>query len=280
MRLAGRRFIPSLALSLLAAGALDTSASAGTRGGAVTLYDVEGVRTSLDRSAVVATGAAIVEVDHASVLVSASASDVRKLRDLRYRTTPHQAPKAASKRGGLQARAAAFPAADSNYHDYAEVTAETAAVAAAYPSLVTRQSIGTTYQGRTIWALKVSDNVATDEAEPEVLFTANQHAREHLTVEMALYLLNELTSKYATDARIKNIVDSREIWIIPTVNPDGAEFDVSTGSYAMWRKNRQPNAGSTAIGTDLNRNWGFQWGCCGGSSGTFSSETYRGAAPL
>ena len=55
---------------------------------------------------------------------------------------------------------------------------------------------------------------------------------------------------------------------------------MSTGSYALWRKNRQPNAGSSAVGTDLNRNWGFQWGCCGGSSGTFSSETYRGAAPF
>ena len=49
---------------------------------------------------------------------------------------------------------------------------------------------------------------------------------------------------------------------------------------SLWRKNRQPNAGSSAVGTDLNRNWGFQWGCCGGSSGTFSSETYRGAAPF
>ena len=48
----------------------------------------------------------------------------------------------------------------------------------------------------------------------------------------------------------------------------------------MWRKNRQPNAGSTAVGTDLNRNWAWQWGCCGGSSGTFSSETYRGTAPF
>jgi hypothetical protein len=48
----------------------------------------------------------------------------------------------------------------------------------------------------------------------------------------------------------------------------------------MWRKNRQPNAGSTSAGTDLNRNFSFNWGCCGGSSGTFSSETYRGAAPF
>ena len=54
------------------------------------------------------------------------------------------------------------------------------------------------------------------------------------------------------------------------MNPDGSEYDVATGSYRSWRKNRQPNAGSSAVGTDLNRNWGFHWGCCGGSSGTFS----------
>ncbi len=113
-----------------------------------------------------------------------------------------------------------------------------------------------------------------------MLFTHNQHAREHLTVEMAMYLITELTTRYATDARIANAVDTREIWIIPSINPDGAEYDVATGSYRSWRKNREPNAGSTAVGTDLNRNWGFQWGCCGGSSGTFSSETYRGTAPF
>jgi carboxypeptidase T len=277
MRIAGCRLSLALALSLAATAALAVPASAATRA-TVRTYVVDGVRTSLDRSAVVASGAAIVEVDHASVLVTAAPSDVRKLRNLRYRVTRYVEP--ARSKGGLRARAAAFPAADSGYHDYAEVTAETASIAAAYPSLVTRQSIGKTYQNRDIWALKVSDNASIDENEPEVLFTANQHAREHLTVEMAMYLLNELTSKYASDARIKNVVDTREIWIVPSVNPDGAEFDVSTGSYAMWRKNRQPNAGSTAIGTDLNRNWGFQWGCCGGSSATFSSETYRGAAPF
>jgi carboxypeptidase T len=151
-------------------------------------------------------------------------------------------------------------------------------VANAHPSIVERRSIGLSHEGRTVYALKVSDNVATDEAEPEVMFTANQHAREHLTVEMALYLLRELTSKHGSDARITNIVNSREVWIVPMVNPDGVEWDIATGSYRMWRKNRQPNAGSTAVGTDLNRNWGYRWGCCGGSSGTFSSETYRGAS--
>jgi carboxypeptidase T len=173
------------------------------------------------------------------------------------------------------ARAAAFPPADSNYHDYNEMATATTNVAAANPGIVSRFSLGTSYQGRQIWALKVSDNVGSDENEPEVLFTANQHAREHLTVEMALYILNQLVNGYnANDARIRNIVNNREIWIVPMVNPDGVEYDIATGAYRMWRKNRQPSP------TDLNRNWSFQWGCCGGSSGSVSSETYRGPSPF
>ena len=138
---------------------------------------------------------------------------------------------------GPGSRAAGFPGDDADYHTYQEVV---------------------------------------DEVEPELLFTSNQHAREHLTVEMAMYLLNELTSQYGTDSQITSVVNKREIWIVPSVNPDGAEFDVSTGSYALWGKNRQPNAGSSSVGTDLNRNWSRLWGCCGGSSGSYSSQTYRG----
>jgi hypothetical protein len=93
---------------------------------------------------------------------------------------------------------------------------------------------------------------------------------------MALYLANLFTDAYATDTRVRNVVNSREIWILPDLNPDGGEYDIATGSYRSWRKNRQPNSGSSAIGTDLNRNFGYNWGCCGGSSGSPSSATYRG----
>jgi hypothetical protein len=58
--------------------------------------------------------------------------------------------------------------------------------------------------------------------------------------------------------------------VIPNVNPDGSEYDISGGRYHSWRKNRQ------GPGTDTNRNWGYKWGCCGGSSGSTGSETYRG----
>jgi carboxypeptidase T len=267
----------AVVLALLCSAAAAVPAAARTSGPLRT-YVVDGVRTALDRAAVAGTGAAIVQADHGSVVVSASRSDVRELSRLRYRVTRSLARGQAPAAPG--ASAADFPPADRGYHTYAELNAETLTIAQANPSIVRRFSLGRSYQGRDVWALKVSDNVAADETEPEVLFTANQHAREHLTVEMALYLLNELTSLYATDPQVKSLVDSREIWIVPSMNPDGAEFDIATGAYAMWRKNRQPNAGSTAIGTDLNRNWDFQWGCCGGSSGAPSSETYRGSAPF
>jgi carboxypeptidase T len=252
-------------VAVLVALALPAAAIAKPR-----MYTVSPVRDIVDRSALTVSGAAIVEVDHAEVVVTASQRTVKRLRRKGYTV--------ARVRPGI--RLLDFPGADSQYHNYAEMSTEVANTAAAFPAIVQRFSLGRSYEGRELWAVKVSDNVATDEAEPEVLFTANQHAREHLTVEMALYILRELTSKYGSDSRITNIVNNRETWIVFSVNPDGSEYDVATGSYRMWRKNRQPNAGSTAVGTDLNRNWGFQWGCCGGSSGTFSSETYHGAGPF
>ena len=103
--------------------------------------------------------------------------------------------------------------------------------------------------------VKISDNVATDEDEPEVLFTAGQHAREHLTVEMALYLLNELTSKYATDARVKAVVDTREIWIVPNMNPDGGEYDIADrqlparGARTASRTPARPPSAPTSTAT-------------------------------
>jgi len=210
------------------------------------------------------------------MLVMATTDEVRAIKAQGYRVTLVKKSEQVAAAGDVSI--AAFPPADSGYHTYAEMSSETATATTDYSSIVTRMSLGKSYEGRELWALKVSDNVATDEAEPEAIFTCNQHAREHLTVEMCLYLLRELTSKYSSDPRVKAVVDSREIWIVPMVNPDGVEFDVATGSYRSWRKNRQPNAGSSYVGTDLNRNWGYNWGCCNGSSTSTSSDTFRGAA--
>ncbi|KKK07107.1 carboxypeptidase [Micromonospora sp. HK10] len=271
-----RRLALAAAVGLTLVTALGTPAAARpapdpSDAPAAASYRVLGPRTVADRSAVARTGAAIDYSEHGVLHVTATSAEAAAITRLGFRLEREATPAAAA-----GAVAYAFPSADSNYHDYAELTAVVNKVVADHPAIARKLSIGTSYQGRDLMAVKISDNVGTDENEPEILFNAQQHAREHLTVEMAIYLLNLFTDSYGTDSRITNIVNSREIWIVPTVNPDGSEYDIATGSYRSWRKNRQPNSGSTAVGTDLNRNWGYQWGCCGGSSSSKSSETYRG----
>ncbi|MEV5430060.1 M14 family metallopeptidase [Streptomyces sp. NPDC052701] len=274
-----------LALALaapLSATAPDATADSARRAAPsaedVRQYEVHLHSTAEDRTALQRAGVTVDEVHGHGVVVSGRAGQIERLRRLGYDVTPLGA---APDRSGAadDVRLYDFPSADSRYHNYAEMNAEIDQRLQAYPAIMSKRVIGKSYQGRDIVAVKISDNAASDESEPEVLFTHHQHAREHLTVEMALYLIRELGAGYGSDPRITNLVNNREIWIVPDINPDGGEYDIATGSYRSWRKNRQPNSGSSSVGTDLNRNWDYRWGCCGGSSGSTSSETYRGSAP-
>jgi hypothetical protein len=235
---------------------------------ATQIYRVDKVFDMATRSAIAATGALIIEVGHDYVLIEATATEAKLITKSGLSLTEVPQPESIL----------AFPPADSAYHDFAEMVAEIQQAAADHPAIFSLFSLGQSYQGRTVWAGKISDNVGVDEDEPEVLFTHHQHAREHLTVEQALYTLKILTDEYGSNQQITDLVNTREIWIVFDMNPDGGEYDIATGSYRSWRKNRQPNSGSSYVGTDLNRNWNYRWGCCGGSSGSPSSETYRGSA--
>src|SRR5262245_28541803 len=267
-----RRSALFVAVAVLAA----LMATPGTAPGAVSddtrgMFVVTGPHTFDDVNKVAQTGASVDGVEDGRVNITATYGEVKKIRALGFQVAP-----ALTVVGPSVAVPLDFPSADSAYHNDNEMVADINTVAAAHPSIVQVISggIGLSYEGRVMPLVKISDNVGTDENEPEILFNAHQHAREHLTVEMALYIMHLLVDNYGSDTRITNLVNGREFWIVPDMNPDGGEYDIATGSYRSWRKNRQPN--STAIGTDLNRNWSYQWGCCGGSSGTGSSETYRG----
>jgi len=263
-----RLFCQGLTLALLL-GLVLAAPSAAQPAQEIGAYKISNVFDVETRSAIARTGANIFEVGRDYVLVEATAGEAKALKRLGLKLADFQMPADFSK---------VFPAADSAYHDYAEMVAELQQAAFDHPAILSLSSLGLAYEGRTLWVVKISDNVGTDEDEPEVLFTHHQHAREHLTVEMGLYTLQMLTDEYGVDPQITSLVDNREIWLVFDANPDGGEFDIATGSYVSWRKNRQPNAGTSAVGTDLNRNWGYRWGCCGGSSGSASSTTYRGPA--
>lgn len=177
-------------------------------------------------------------------------------------------------------RAADYPARDSRYHSYPEMARHIKDVAAAHPNIVRVFSIGRSYEGRRIWAAEISDNVGEDEGEPEVFFDGLHHAREHLSAEMAIYILDLLAGQYGRDTalgrRISDLVDTRRTWIVFMVNPDGLQHDLGGSPYRSWRKNRQPTPGSKRVGTDINRNYGYRFGCCGGSSRKPAAWDYRG----
>lgn len=169
------------------------------------------------------------------------------------------------------------------YPTRAEVIATIDSLHAAFPAITTDKfSIGFSGEGREMWAIKISDNPNVDEAEPEILFTAIHHAREVITPLIILQTMRELLFNYGTDADITNLVNEREIWFIPFVNPDGYVYNEVTvpSGGGMWRKNRTENP-DASFGTDPNRNYGHQWGFDNaGSSPTPSSDTYRGSGPF
>jgi len=153
-----------------------------------------------------------------------------------------------------------------------------------YPNIATSKvSIGTTYQGRDIFMVKISDNPNTDESatEPAVYYDAMQHAREPLSMMTLMYYMFWLVENYGSDPEATHIVDNRELFFVPIVNVDGYEYNISTNPLGggLWRKNRTPNAGSSCVGTDLNRNYDSDWSVVGTSTNP-CSDVFHGAGPF
>jgi len=165
------------------------------------------------------------------------------------------------------------------FYTFSEMVGKLDEMSNLYPNLATAKfSIGTSVQGRTIWAVKISDNPNVDENEPVVYYDALHHAREPLSMAVTINYMFWLLENYNIDPRVKHIVDQRELYFVPCVNPDGYEYNRQTnpngGGY--WRKNRK-NVGSGCTGVDLNRNYSFGYannGSC--SSSDPCRDTYRG----
>jgi len=165
-----------------------------------------------------------------------------------------------------------------DYHSYQELEAELRELEASFPGLAAVHVLGQSLEGRNIYGLKISDNVGLDEEEAETLFLGCHHAREWISVEVPLLIGRHLLENYSADNRIRDIVDRSEVWIVPLVNPDGLEYSIHV--YRYWRKNRRSNDDGS-FGVDLNRNYGYEWGCDNnGSSPVPQSNVYRGTAPF
>ncbi|NQV49563.1 MAG: immune inhibitor A [Candidatus Marinimicrobia bacterium] len=169
------------------------------------------------------------------------------------------------------------------YLTFDEIVESMDSLHAQYPGIVSaRDSIGQSYEGRTIWAFKISDNPEQDENEPEVFYNSLIHAREPAAMMTLMYFAWQLVENYDVDLMMTYLVNEREMWFVPVVNPDGYVYNQFTNPNGggMHRKNRHLGCTSSA-GIDLNRNWSYEWGYDDeGSSPDSCGSTYRGSGPF
>jgi len=155
-----------------------------------------------------------------------------------------------------------FNGSNTSYYTYDQLTVLIAQLQDDHPDIFLYYSCGKTYEGRDIWVVKISDNVTNDEDEPEILYMSGVHGNEKPGYQTIIYSLKTIAENYtkpnvnhSLTTRIRNIVNTTELYFIPMVNPDGVE--------AATRKNREPNdcvAGDTLFcGVDVNRNFAYKW---------------------
>jgi murein tripeptide amidase MpaA len=112
--------------------------------------------------------------------------------------------------------------------------------------LATLVNAGKTYEGRDILGLVITSKKNKGN-KPATLHHGAIHAREWISPSTVMYLMNELITKYNSDATIKMLVDNLEWHMFPVLNVDG--FKYTHTNSRLWRKTRRPNQGSSCIGT-------------------------------
>jgi len=175
------------------------------------------------------------------------------------------------------------------YYTHDEVVEHLIDLSEDYPNIVSElQYLGESYEGRPIYAVKLSDNPNSDENEPEVLYTGLHHAREPMSYMNLFYYMYWLVENYNIDDEATTLLNSRQMWFIPMVNPDGLVYNqgINPNGGGMQRKNHRNTCSSNDDqydwdGIDLNRNYSYQWAFNDeGSSPDPCSQTYRGTEPF
>ncbi|RYP03201.1 hypothetical protein DL764_005305 [Monosporascus ibericus] len=174
----------------------------------------------------------------------------------------------------LDVAAAAVPDASwfRAYHSYNDHLTFLSDLQKSFPSNSEIFRAGTSFQGRAITGIHLWGSGGKG-SKPAITFHGTVHAREWITTMVNEYIAWQLVVGYGNDTTVKAYLDSYDFYILPVVNPDGFVYTQTTNR--LWRKNRQTRSGISAVGTDVNRNWPYQWSGPGSSTSP-SSETYRG----
>ncbi len=147
------------------------------------------------------------------------------------------------------------------WHSYSQYLAHFDSLATNHPDICKLDTLGFTSDAShwPIICLKISDNPQQQEFEPEIRYVGVHHGNEQVSGEILYRYASYLVQNYGSDPEVTYLVNNREIYIIPVLNPYGYEHDT--------RRNEN--------GVDLNRDYGYMWDGAGGSSEPYSQPETR-----
>ena len=127
-----------------------------------------------------------------------------------------------------------------NYHNYEDILDLATAWETEFPDLVTQYSLGQSVEQREIIALKIRSDVGSERPEgvPMVKYVGNMHGDESVGREMILALAEYLLVNYGTEERVSKLLNTTEIHLVPSMNPDGFER-VTRNNYNEVDLNRE-----------------------------------------
>lgn len=150
---------------------------------------------------------------------------------------------------------------------------------AMFPSHVKYITVGKSFEGREIAALRVGVSALADPDTPRktIVVTGGLHAREWISTSTVNYLAWSFITSFGKERMITKLLGEFNIVFIPVANPDGVEYTWQVDR--LWRKSRQQTKVRFCQGLDLDHAFGYGWDGSHAQSDP-CSESYGGEQPF
>ncbi|KAM8976149.1 carboxypeptidase D [Pelodytes ibericus] len=142
----------------------------------------------------------------------------------------------------------------SRYYNHQQLSGLLHTLAQNHPQLARLSSLGQSVRGRELWVMRLTADPDTAPADrPQFKYVGNMHGDETVSRQVLIYLIEHLLDGYGRDPRISRLLNTTDIYIVPSLNPDG--FEVAVEGDCNGAKGGRENANHK----DLNRNFPDQF---------------------